>query len=116
MKHEQAVALFVDEFGAVVVDEIASPDLMTEPLTLVAEALEGAAVWAAVHGDVAQFDRILVLASCVEHEAQYEHHVARGYARVVRQPGRWLGWRLRHDPDLHARRRALGRSLPTTPA
>ena len=88
------------------------PDLMTEPLTLVAEALEGAAVWAAVHGDVAQFDRILVLASCVEHEAQYEHHVARGYAvSFVSRAAGWGGG-CATIRTCAACRRALGRSLP----
>jgi hypothetical protein len=113
VKHEQAVALFVDTFAAVVVEEIRSgyPDLLTEPLSVVAESLDGAAIWAYVHGDVLQGDRLRLLASCVEREAAYEHHVARGYERVTRRPGKWLGWRLRNDPDLRARRRALGRSV-----
>ena len=82
------------------------------PLSLVAEALEGSAVWAYMHGDVRGGDRLLVLAGHVEYEAAYDRHVSLGYERVVRHPGRSFGWLLAHDADVRARRLAVGVSVP----
>jgi hypothetical protein len=85
---------------------------MIEPLAVVAEALEGSAVWAYMHGDVRAGDRLLLLSSCVEHEAQYEANVRRGFERVTSPPGKSFGWRVKNDPDVRARRRMLGVHCP----
>lgn len=84
-----------------------------EPLAIIAEGLDGAALWAYVHGDVRAGDRLLLLARCVADEAEYQLNVERhGMALVRRQSGRSLGWLLAFDADVRARRRAVGLSLP----
>jgi hypothetical protein len=80
-------------------------------LSLVAEAIDGAAVEAYLHGDVRCGDRLVLLATCVEHEGEYLHGVDRGLARVGRTRAPFLG-ALLADPDVRARRRALGLSVP----
>lgn len=82
------------------------------PLAVVAEALEGAALWAYLHCDVRAGDRLLRLASLVEHEGQYEELAGLGYQRVLRHQGKSFGWLIHHDADVRAQRRIAGVSVP----